>query len=216
VKQLLKCLAFLPFFVSGAQAAQLTLGDSISGQYDVTGQPPASLLISGLTISGIGTAFIGGDSGNYTFGPMAPATAGPLTGGNFPFAGTQPFSVAMIDGDTLAGTVGWTLLKDDSFFPHLIGTLAIATTSGDADWSASFAPGGSASIDITLNDELHLDVPLSVLATTNFTLELPISVGEVIPTVVGVREPTGYSLLVVSGFGFVLTALMARKIGWPS
>jgi hypothetical protein len=138
---------------STAYADQLTLGNSTPGplgSYDFAASPLAPLDWDSPGIGGTGTALFDGELGNYSLGAFGVTTAGPLVGGNFATNADQPFSVTLGDGDTFTGTVNWSLVKDHSNFPDLIGGLVVASASGDAAWLTSFSPGSSADMDLVL------------------------------------------------------------------
>src|SRR4029077_5819170 len=141
-----------------ANATQITLGNSDPGDvYNFQGNGAGSLTVSvDPKVKGTNQAFYGGDVGNYKFGPTS-FLAGPLVGGNFPSNGTESLKVAFTDGDTASGDVNWTLVKDHSLRPDLIGTWTVASASGDAAFLADFSPGSIADIDIVVVATKFLD-----------------------------------------------------------
>jgi hypothetical protein len=184
-----------------AEAEQITLGNSTSGSYDFTGHPPNI----GVTSPGIaGHAFYRSDTGTYTFG-SADFTAGPLAGGNYPASGTQPLTVTFTDGDTASGSVTWSLLKDHSFAPDFIGTWAIASSSGDADFTTDFAAGSVADIDLVVVVKQTLDSLFEGLSVvTQFA-----SSGEIIPGSASIPEPA--STVTLLGVALGMLGLWRRQ-----
>jgi hypothetical protein len=185
----------------GAVAEQITLGNSTSGSDDFTGHPPNI----GVTSSGLtGHAFYRSDTGTYTFG-SADFTAGPLSGGNYPASGTQHLTVTFTDGDTAAGDVTWSLLKDHSFAPDFIGTWAIATSAGDADFLTDFAAGSIADIDLVVVVRQAIDTLFDGLSEViQFA-----SSGQIVPGSTSVPEPT--STLALVGVALGMLGLWRRQ-----
>ncbi len=174
-----------------ATPSQITLGNDTAGTYDFTGSPPASLSVGSQGLVGAGEAFFPPDAGTYTFGPLPWTPAGPLVGGDFPTAGTQDFSVTMADGDSLAGIVSWSLLKDHSAHPDLDGILSISSAGGDAAWLSVWHAGVDADIDLALS--LFPGPLLDDLAADGGGQWATISSGEIVPR--AVDEPTGLAIL---------------------
>ncbi len=199
MKTVIAALGGLLIAGSSADASQITLGNSTAGTFDFAGVPPSSLTVASPGIAGTGTAFFPPDSGDYSFGPVTPFAAGPLVGGNFPTTGPQSFAVAMDDGDGLAGTVTWSLLKDHSAHPDLDGTLAITFSFGDPVWLASFPAGGSADIDLALT--LLPGPLLDEIAADGGGQWATISSGEIVP-IPQVPEPNALMVLGAALVGF--------------
>ncbi|MBF6560504.1 MAG: PEP-CTERM sorting domain-containing protein [Candidatus Binataceae bacterium] len=180
-----------------AHAAQITIANSAAGYYSFSGTGGGALNVAGAAAHG--TALFGSDLGGYTLGPLAWLTSGTISGGNFAIHGSQALAYHGVDGDSLAGTVGWSLLKDDSPNPDLIGTLTISARSGDATFLSTFA-GAAAAIDIAL-ENLSRGVFLSALSHTTGSETAVISSGEIVGRRAAVPEPSTLALLGVSLLG---------------
>lgn len=165
----------------GAQGAQLTLGESSSGQYGFSPGGGAGLVDIAAAAPILGTGFFPPDSpGAWQLGALPATTAGPMFDGAFPSLALQSFAYSAPDGDSLSGQIAWYTLKDGSAFPDLIGTLTYAA-SGDADWLANWGSAGTASVDLTM--DLAGGAPtLDAIATTQQgTAAANVSAGEVQP-----------------------------------
>ena len=181
-------------FSSAAQASTLTLAgcNTIgcnSGTVTIAAAAsPANgtLLISFNGINGSADFF--GASGNWTLSNISNALTTTEVGGQFfNFVGTvqDAFSFSGA-GNTLAGTITWSFLKDGSLIPQLAGTLAITTLSGSSAFVSNFA-SLQAAIDFTVNVPF---TPTSIATGTAFdvrgglvTSEVgTFSSGELVPT----------------------------------
>jgi hypothetical protein len=94
-----------------------------------------------------GSATFQADVGAFLIG-MTSFTAGPLSGQIFPANGTEPFSYnSGVDFDALRGVVTWNAVNNDfGGEPILAGTLAIGSSTGDADFVSDYPAGGHAAI----------------------------------------------------------------------
>jgi hypothetical protein len=187
---------------ASAYADQLTLGNSTPGpigSIDFAGAPTASLIWESPGIGGT-TALFNGEIGSWNLGAFGPAAAGPLVGGNFATNATEPFAVTLADGDTLSGTVNWSIVKDNSDFPDLIGRLSVASSSGDATWRATFPTGGNASADVVLTYKPNSGsfTKLDDLAAGGGAEWFTVSSGEFLPLSSPVSEPHTLALLGVA------------------
>lgn len=183
---------------------QITLANSDLGSIDFTGSPPLSLYVASPGLSG--AAYFGSDVGGYTFGPFVPTLAGPLVGGNFATAIDQTFAYSAPDGDALNGIVHWTLVKDNSPNPDMIGDLSIASVSGDPEFTGAFSPGGTAHIDIVLAFK-YPSAFLDDTAGTTGTTSTAISAGEGVPQPNSVSEPM---TLAIFGIAMIAAAWSRR------
>ena len=185
---------------------QITIGESNTGTINFAGSPPSSLTWGSSGISG--TALFDSDVGSYTFGSVGNAVAGPLDGGNFPTSAAQAFSYAAPDGDALSGTVQWSLVKDHSVNPDLIGTMSINSVSGDAAFTTAFHPGDSVPIDLALRFVNPGSPLLDDLAGTNASVATVISSGEIVPSLI--PEP---ATLLAFGVAFAAVWLTRKSRG---
>lgn len=198
-----------------ANASQITLGANDESQYDFTGNPPAAVQFGvGNPIVGHSAGFFGGDFGNYSFGSMPFTAAGPQDGGNFPTAATQIFSWTASDGDTIGGPVHWSLLKDNSPNPDLIGTLDISWLLGDADFTSAFGVGPTANIDLVLVGKLPDSPFIDTLASDGGQAWYAISAGQVqpVPGSSSVPEPTTLLMIGSALLGFGLVRLNGPRL----
>jgi hypothetical protein len=94
-----------------------------------------------------GSATFQADVGAFLIG-MTNFTAGPLSGQIFPANGTEPFSYnSGVDFDALRGVVTWNAVNNDfGGEPILAGTLAIGSSTGDADFVSDYPAGGHTAI----------------------------------------------------------------------
>lgn len=195
---LVAAIAAVPLLlgISAARADQITIGASTSGDVTFTGTGSGAINFSTSGISGNAADLIEGDTGTYSFG-AANFTTNTVSGGNFSVSGpnnTQSFSYTASDGDMLSGTVTWTLLKDNSLEPNLIGTLSY-TASGDAAFLAAFGTSGTANpFDITFFN-LSNGIVLDTLASGTGSETAQISSGEAVPSPTPVPEPGSLLLL---------------------
>ena len=167
--------------LSAASAATITLGES-TGSFDFTGNGANSVTVTtaGLT----GAAFFDADPttfGTYTFGP-ANFLAGPMNSNLFPAGGAaESFSYTATAGspDSLAGTINWNFIQDNTPQPKFFGHLSITSISGTAAFLANFSQL-SALIDFITNPMIGAPT-LDALALTTGTATASISSGEVAP-----------------------------------
>ncbi len=165
---------------------QITLGDG-AGTYDFTGAPPGHILFGSPGLSG--SAFLPSEIGAYSLGPLPWTDAGPLISGNFATAVDQSFSYAGPSG-ALSGTAHWSLIKDHSPNPDLIGDLSIADSTVDG-----FAPGATAHIDLVLAFKYPDSPFLDEIAASGAQTWAVISAGEIVPQTGVISEPGTLALL---------------------
>jgi hypothetical protein len=196
---LLASLLVLPF---AAHATSITIGSSGSA-ITFTGNGAGSV---GVSTSGLsGNAFFDSDAlGTYALGATS-FTAGPQSSSLFPAgANSESFSFTGGDGDSLTGTIHWTVIQDNTPQPKFFGLLTIGTRSGDAAFTSNFS-GPTANIDFITN-ALSSGGTLDQLALTTNSATATVSAGEVNP----VPEP---GTLALFGSGLVaLGGLIRRKL----
>jgi hypothetical protein len=206
MKGLVSYAALLLVCAVPAQATQLTLGASTSGQYDFS--PGATVgfvdIAAPSPILGVGAGFFGSDQGNYQLGTLSATAAGPEQNGAFATTATQPFAYTGADGDKLTGLIAWSSVKDGSNFPDLIGTVTYSA-SGDAAWLANWGNSGTAAVDVTL-DLAANSATLDAIATQQRGSAVgEVSAGEILPQPVAppppIPEPGSLPLLMTALFG---------------
>jgi len=192
----------LPF---AAHATSITFGSSGSA-ITFTGNGTGSV---GVSTSGLsGSAFFDTDAlGTYSLGATS-FTAGPQSLSLFPASDNSgTFSFTGGDGDSLTGTIHWTVIQDNTTQPKFFGVLVIGTRSGDAAFMSNFS-GSLANIDFITNP-LSSGGTLDGLAATTMSATATVSAGEVNP-VNPVPEPGKLALF---GSGLLgLGGLIRRKL----
>jgi len=186
---------------SGAQADQITLGNS-SQAITFTGNGANAVLVS---IAGLsGNAFFASDPlGTFSFGATT-FTAGPESGGLFAAGpNAESFTFTGGDGDTLSGTVTWSVLQDGTSQPVFFGLLTITSKAGDAAFLSPW--GATAAIDF-ITMPLSSGGTLDQVAAGTGSASAGISSGEVFPT----PEPSTTALLAV-GLGLVGLAVRVQQ-----
>ncbi len=196
----------LPF---AAHATSITFGAS-GNAITFTGNGTGTV---GVSTSGLsGSAFFDTDAlGTYSLGATS-FTAGPQYLSLFPASDNSgTFSFTGGDGDSLTGTIHWTVIQDNTTQPKFFGVLVIGTVSGDAAFMSNFS-GSLANIDFITN-QLSIGgvtgVTLDALAATTTSATATVSAGEVNP-VNPVPEPGKLALF---GSGLLgLGGLIRRKL----
>jgi len=183
---------------SGAHAAQITFGGS-SQAITFTGNGANSVSVSMPVLSG--NAFFDADPlGTFSFGATT-FTAGPESSNLFPAGpNTESFSFTGGDGDSLSGTVHWSVIQDNTPQPKFFGLLTITSKAGDAAFLSNW--GSTAGIDF-ITMPLSSGGTLDQLAAGKGSASAGISSGEVFPT----PEPSTTALLAV---GLVLVGIAVR------
>ena len=204
-------LALLTFAGQAAMADQITLADTGgSTGYTFTGDGLGDVTISTWG-SPMGSAFFtGSDVGTYTLGGLSGMTANNLNTsppGNVGGTVTQGITISMSDGDFLSGQILWTQVKDHSVNPDFIGTLDVATATGDATWVNDWSSTTAGPIDLVIGNPA-LTNTLDFLATTTQSENGSISSGEIVPSPTDVPEPTSWTLL---GSALVMLGLLYRR-----
>jgi PEP-CTERM motif len=176
----------LCLYLPPANAAEITVGGS-SQNINFTGNGANSVAVSITALSG--NAFFDGDAlGTYSLGATT-FTAGPQSSHLFPAgANAESFSFTSPDGDTLSGTVNWTVIQDNTPQPKFFGTLTITSKAGDAAFVNNWGP--TANIDF-ITMPLSSGGTLDQLAAGTGSATAGISSGEIVPA----PEPSSLLLL---------------------
>jgi hypothetical protein len=197
ITKLLVAIGLAALWGSGAQAAQITFGNSAQN-ITFTGNGAGALSISSPILSG--SAFYDADPiGTYSISAMSFTTGVHTATGNFtPNANSETFTFTGGDGDTLTQTINWTLIQDDTLQPKFFGTGVVTAASGDAAFLADFHVGATDRIDF-ITMPLSGGQTLLTLSGTTGSETAPISSGEKFAT--PVPEPMSLALLGSALFG---------------
>jgi hypothetical protein len=198
-----------------AGATQITLGSSVAGVFDFVWSGTGSVSID-LPTDITGPASFGADIGTYDLGPFT-ATAGPLSGSNFPVGpNSGSFTVTMGDGDAVNGNINWTALGTA---PQLGGTFDIASAVGDTGWLAAWTAGEVASVALDLSVQPPGAAPLSAtafsLSGSTFASVTGGNVGSAgggdVGPIVAIPEPRSLGLVLL-GLGLLAIRLRRRSV----
>lgn len=196
MRSLLLASAAVLGLAASAQAAQITIGNSTSGQDTFTGLGNGNLTINQSAITGTASDSLGG-TGTYTISAFGPVTATQVgTTGVFDFNTTATFTYTS-GGNSLTETFGYNSVNDGSVNPHFAGTDDVTAITGSAAFVAAFGPVGNGStFDYAT---LAVGTVLDTLAKGTASESVGISSGEVVPNS-KVPEP---STLLILGSGLL-------------
>lgn len=201
LRHTLAAAAALALGMSGAQAAQITLGNSTTAGYSFTGLGGGQISVSQSTMTGqaFDPASLG--IGSYTLTGFGPITVTNDGTGVFPISGVTATLTYTNGGNSLTDTVTWTSINDNSHNPHFEGTDVINSSSGSAAFLAAFPTGSATHIDITTTQLVTTLVGLAAGQTET----AGISSGEVVTLA---PEPMTVALL---GTGLIGLGVVARR-----
>jgi hypothetical protein len=162
-----------------ANADQITLSNTASG---ITFTGTGTLVNTSITAGTGGVALFGSDVGTYTLGAVS-FTAGPNVAEQYAAgANSESFSYVGADGDTLAGTMHWSFIQDNTNNPKFFGTMTVNSRSGDAAFVAAWALSAIGPIDF-ITTGIPGGGTLDQLVAGSHTATVGISAGEVVSTV---------------------------------
>jgi len=203
---------------SGARANQITIGQ-LAPSVSISGSGGGAAGTLTLTMgTGSGLADLNGSS--YEIGVSIHSTGtstlsqdilstGAFNPGNGEFAVTggnpETYTYASVFGpaESLTGSVTWSVIKDDTSTPDILGSLLITASAGDAPFLTDFQVGKIVPIDVTFAD-LGNQTLLKDLAANGCVDADLISHGKVGP----VPEP---SSLLLMGSGLLGLVGLVRK-----
>jgi hypothetical protein len=141
----------------GAEANQITFGPSTAGSisFSAVGTTQASVTITPLSGPAffVGTGGVVGPLGTFSMGATTPSpfTVGPAVGEQYATVGTvtEPFSFSDPAGDMLTATITYSFVQDNTTNPKFFGTVAVASSSGTADFVNTFDKSTNLKFDFT-------------------------------------------------------------------
>jgi hypothetical protein len=185
--------------VSASAQTQITIGASTGGAVDFTSAGAGSANLSFVGSCGYsncvqGNAYAGASAGSYNLwitgnNPILTATADPNLFAVNMNGGTINFSFN-IGGNTLAGTVVLTTLKDGSDAPQFLGTLKVSSATGS--FASLWSNGSIVPLDMTVSLPNGSPFVDQVVAGTRWGTSGSVSSGEVLVTT---PEPASIALI---------------------
>jgi hypothetical protein len=200
---------------TAALASEITFGSSVETNYFCI--DGSAIFLSSSSNCQAGAVTFHGSAGVYFSPPGVPVLQGQAWALNFPSdfsfvmsgnvsssinngAGTS-FTWGSDAANSLSGTVEWTLVKDHTLVPNLVGML-ISPSGGTGVLGSEFPSNSMSMITLILDTSAYLDELQGSPANSNVTVRL--SAAEVRP----VPEQSTFILI---GLGLLLTGGLVRK-----